>query len=226
MFLNNSQNLRENTCVAVFKHSLEADIYRFSSKQLFWKFANSKSLQISQGSTLITKRLQHRFFLVKFVNYPMKGGSRTATSKMEHYVKLEAFNYYHKVFHLGCCSSSRSASANNTYFVEDLWTTDSETSVRFFKDTYIIYRIFPGAASDSFSLPACNYIKKKAPAKMFICEFGLFLRTLLDRNSSGWLLLVFICKFWDVFQIASFIKHLWETAYFIYKLPKVNHHIQ
>ena len=46
-----------------------------------------------------------------------RGGSRTAaTSKMERFViivngwKLEAVNYYHKVLHLGYCSSPRSAS--------------------------------------------------------------------------------------------------------------------
>ena len=38
----------------------------------------------------------------------VRGGSRAATtSKME---RLEAVNYYHKVLHLGCCSSPRSAS--------------------------------------------------------------------------------------------------------------------
>ena len=46
-----------------------------------------------------------------------RGGSRTAaTSRMEHCViivngwNLEAVNYYRKELHLGCCSSSRSAS--------------------------------------------------------------------------------------------------------------------
>ena len=47
----------------------------------------------------------------------------------------------------------------------------SETPVRLFKNTYIIYRTSPVAASDSFRFPACNFIKKKTPAKMFICEF-------------------------------------------------------
>ena len=42
--------------------------------------------------------------------YPKpRGGSRTAvTSKMELFVII--LNYYHKVLHLGCCSSPRSAS--------------------------------------------------------------------------------------------------------------------
>ena len=41
-----------------------------------------------------------------------RGGSRTAaTSKMEHFVII--VNYYHKVLHLGCCSSPRSASDVN-----------------------------------------------------------------------------------------------------------------
>ena len=41
-----------------------------------------------------------------------RGGSRTAaTSKMELFVII-VNGYYHKVLHLGCCSSPRSASAN------------------------------------------------------------------------------------------------------------------
>ena len=32
--------------------------------------------------------------------------------------------------------------------------------------------------------------------------------------------------FWDVFQITFFIEHLWEAAYFIYKLQYFNHQIQ
>ena len=40
----------------------------------------------------------------------VRGGSRAAaTSKME---RLEAVNYYHKVLHLGCCSSPKSASVD------------------------------------------------------------------------------------------------------------------
>ena len=40
-----------------------------------------------------------------------RGGSRaTATSKMERFGALEAVNYYHKLLHLGYCSSPRSAS--------------------------------------------------------------------------------------------------------------------
>ena len=37
-----------------------------------------------------------------------RGGSRTAATFK---VELPVVNYYHKEFHLGCCSSSRSASA-------------------------------------------------------------------------------------------------------------------
>ena len=41
--------------------------------------------------------------------YTSRGGSRAAeTSKMERFALI--VNYYHKAFHLGCCSSSRSAS--------------------------------------------------------------------------------------------------------------------
>ena len=45
-----------------------------------------------------------------------------------------------------------------------------ETPVRFFKNTFF-YRTSPVAASGSFRIPACNFIKKEARAKMFTCEF-------------------------------------------------------
>ena len=44
-----------------------------------------------------------------------------------------------------------------------------KSSAPFWK--HLIYRTFPVAASDSFRFPACNFIKKETPAKMFICEF-------------------------------------------------------
>ena len=43
--------------------------------------------------------------------------------------------------------------------------------------------------------------------------------------TSGWLLLVFIWEFWEVFQNTSFIEQLWETDYFICKLQNFNHQI-
>ena len=59
--------------------------------------------------------------------------------------------------------------------------------------TSVFYRTSPLAASDSFRYPACNFIKKESPAKMFFCEF---------------------CK--------VFKEHLGETAYFMYKLQDFN----
>ena len=59
------------------------------------------------------------------------------------------------------------------------------------------------------------------PAKMFFCEFCKFLRTSFGRTT-GWLLLVFICEFGDVFRNTSFKEHLWKTAYFMYKLQDLN----
>ena len=82
------------------------------------------------------------------------------------------------------------------------------------------------AASDSFRIPARNFIKKKARAKMFICEFGKIFKNIFRQK---YLRMTASCVYlwiWDAFQIASFIKHLWETAHFIYKFTKFNHHIQ
>ena len=44
-------------------------------------------------------------------------------------------------------------------------------------------------------------------AEMFICEFCKIFKNIFWQNNSGWLLLVFIFKFWEVFQITSFIEH-------------------
>ena len=37
---------------------------------------------------------------------------------------------------------------------------------------------------------------------------------------------MFFCEYWEVFQITSFIEHLWETTYFMYKMQNFNHQIQ
>ena len=61
---------------------------------------------------------------------------------------------------------------------------------------------------------------------MFFCEFGKISKNIFWQSTSGWLLLKFICEFWEVFQNISFIEHLWETAYFMYKLQYFNQQIQ
>ena len=96
------------------------------------------------------------------------------------------------------------------------------TSVPFFKNTSF-YRTSPVAASVGFRLQSCNFIKKETPAKTFFCEFCKIFKNSFWQNTSGWLLLVFICESWEVFQITSFIEHLSETAYFMYKLQNFNH---
>ena len=82
------------------------------------------------------------------------------------------------------------------------------------------------AASDSFSFPACYFIKKETPAKMIFCEFCNIFMNIFWQNTSGWLLLVFICEFYEVFQTAFFIEHLWETTHFLCKLQNFNQQIQ
>ena len=69
-------------------------------------------------------------------------------------------------------------------------------------------------------------LKKRLGQRYLSVKFANCLRTSLDKKTSGWLLLMFICEFWEIFQITSFIEHLWETAYLIYKLLNFNHHIQ
>ena len=60
---------------------------------------------------------------------------------------------------------------------------------------------------------------------MFFREFCKTFKNIFWQNISGWLLPVFICEFREVFQITSFIDHLWETSYFMYKLQNL-HQIQ
>ena len=58
---------------------------------------------------------------------------------------------------------------------------------------------------------------------MFFCEFCKIFKNIFWQNTSQWLLLVFICEFWEVFQNTTFIEHLLETAYVMYKLQNFNH---
>ena len=56
-------------------------------------------------------------------------------------------------------------------------------------------------------------LKKRLRQRCFSVNFSKFLRTcLLWQKTSRWLLLVFICEFWEVFQNTYFIEHLRETA--------------
>ena len=43
---------------------------------------------------------------------------------------------------------------------------------------------------------------------MFFCEFCKIFKNIFWQNTSGWLLLKFICEFWEVFQNSSFTEHL------------------
>ena len=73
------------------------------------------------------------------------------------------------------------------------------------------------ADSHVIRFPACNFTKKETPAKTFFCEFSKIFKDIFWQDTSGWLLLVFICQFWEVAQMTSFLEYFWET-YFKYKL--------
>ena len=83
----------------------------------------------------------------------------------------------------------------------------------FFKIT-LFYRPSLAAASNSFRFPACNISKKDIPAKMFFCEFSKIFKNIFWQNTSGWLLLVFIWEFCEVFQNISFIRAPLEAVLF------------
>ena len=60
---------------------------------------------------------------------------------------------------------------------------------------------------------------------MFLREFRKIYKNIFWQSPSRSLLLKFICEFWEVFQNISFVEHLWETAYFMYKLQYFNQQI-
>ena len=78
----------------------------------------------------------------------------------------------------------------------------------------------------SLRFPACNFFKKETPAEMLFCEFCKIFNNIFWQNTSRWLPLVFTWESWKIFQNTCFIEHLWETAYFMYKLQNFNHQIQ
>ena len=88
---------------------------------------------------------------------------------------------------------------------------DSCETCEIFSNT-LFYWTSPVAASDNL--------------KKIFCEICKISKNIFWQNTSGWLLLKFICEFWEVFQNISFIEHLWETAYFMYKLQYFNQQIQ
>ena len=102
---------------------------------------------------------------------------------------------------------------------------DSCEICEIFKNT-LFYWTSPVAVSDSFRFPACNFIKKEIPAKMFFCEFCKIFKNIFWQNTSGWLFLKFICEFSEVFQNIPVMEHLWETTYFMNKLQNFNLQIQ
>ena len=56
-------------------------------------------------------------------------------------------------------------------------------------------------------------LRKRLRKRCFAVNFAKSLEHLFFwQNTSGWLLLVFICEFWDIFQNTSFKEHLGETA--------------
>ena len=104
-----------------------------------------------------------------------------------------------------------------------IFKVDCETPVYLFENTFI-YRTSPVAASDSFMFRAYKFIKKETPAKILLCKFSKMLRTSFDRIPPDDCLFVFICEFWEVFQITSFIEYLWKIAFFMLQI--FNHQIQ
>ena len=96
-------------------------------------------------------------------------------------------------------STSLKRDSNTDFFSSEI--------CKIFKNT-LFYRLFPTAASAGLRFPACNFVKKETPAKMFFCEFYKIFKNIFWQNTSGWLLLVFIWEFWEVFQNTSFIEHL------------------
>ena len=106
--------------------------------------------------------------------------------------------------------------SNNTCFVNDLWPAGTEKN--------FCYRTSLVAVSDRFMFPACNFFKKETREVTFICKFCKIFKNIFWQNTSGWLFLVFICKFW-VFQNTS-LWRTYEKLLFHLQVADLNHHIQ
>ena len=61
-------------------------------------------------------------------------------------------------------------------------------------------------------------LEKRLRERFFSVNFGKIFKNIFWQNTSGWLPFVFIGEFWEVFEKTSFIDHIWEIAYFMYKL--------
>ena len=75
-------------------------------------------------------------------------------------------------------------------------------------------------AFDSFRFPACNFIKKETQKGHFYVNFAKFLRISFERTPRNDCFLSLSMNF------EKFSEHLWETAYFMYKLQLFNHQTQ
>ena len=71
---------------------------------------------------------------------------------------------------------------------------------------------------------AATLLKKRLRQSCFSVNFAKFLRTYIDRTPLDDCFLSLSVNFEKLFT--SFIEHLWETAYFMYKLQDFNHQIQ
>ena len=79
----------------------------------------------------------------------------------------------------------------------------------------------------SFMFPACNFVKKKIPAKMLFCEFCKIFKNIFLQNTSGWLVLKFICEFFclSVKFICLFVKFS-ENLFYRVPLRNCLFHVQ
>ena len=110
----------------------------------------------------------------------------------------------------------------STYSIDDLWTAGSETPGAPLQEHLFLKNISSGFFWQ-FQVPACNFIFwKRLCQRCLYVNFAKFSRISSDRTVSD----DCICEFWEVFQITSFIGHLWETAYSMHKLQDFNHKIQ
>ena len=76
-----------------------------------------------------------------------------------------------------------------------------------FKSTFF-YKTSPVAVSEGFRFPACNFIKKETPEKMFFCELCKIFKNIfsLERTPPDGCFLCLSVNF------DTFLEHLGETA--------------
>ena len=89
----------------------------------------------------------------------------------------------------------------------------TETPVKFEK--FLRAHFFTKHLHWQFQVSRLQLYLKRDSDKVVFCEFSKNFKNIFWLYTSGWLLVVLICEFWEVSQKTIFIEHLWETKFHV-----------